>query len=366
MGKNLKSFDEFNNDVNESLAAGLVAKALQQASAVRSQTSATQTSSPDYSTTPTSSSDLFDIKNMTGLDLLLATKVGKSLEDYLLASTGEMKPSDSPEPAEEIISRIRSNRKLRNEVDSNVEEIRSIEGNKKAVIEPDASLLPSSKPYSFKNKDNITWDSLKKALTDAIQWRKIDKSKYTLVALRNYLRVKKNSSNHFVDLIILMSPEKDKKVWPYPATTVPGPMFMVQPFRNWYLSTGLKKTINPKGVAIVQPGVYDYKIGTHKGYTAFVQDGNVEVDRYQPVEVPNRANFNTFSPGNTQRGHFGINVHRSSSRGTSLNVNTWSAGCLVFANGNDFKNVVNKVKNSRQRQIKVALLQMDDIGSSFS
>lgn len=363
MGKNLKSFDEFNNDVNESLAAGLVSKALQQAAAVRSQTPSTQTSSPNYSP---SSSDLFDVKNMTGLDLLLATKVGKSLEDYLLASTGEIKPSDSPKPAEEIISRIRSNRNLRDEVYRNAEEIRSIEGNKKAVIEPDASLLPSSKPYSFRNKDNITWDSLKKALTDANQWRKIDKSKYTLVALRNYLSVKKNSSNHFVDLIVLMSPEKDKKVWSYAATTVPGPMFMVQPFRNWYLSTGLKETINPKGVAIVQPGVYNYKIGTHNGYTAFVQDGNVEVDRYQPVESPNRVKFNTFSPGNTQIGRFGINIHRASSRGTSSNVNTWSAGCLVFANGKDFKNVVNKVKNSGQRQIKVALLQMDDIGRSFS
>lgn len=367
MGMNLKRFDEFNNGLNESnLASGLISKALQQASDIRSKDSSTQAATSSPSNSPQSSSGLFDIKKMTGLDLLLATKIGKSLEDYLIASTGEIKPSDSPEPAEEIISRLRSNRNLRNEVDRNMEEIRSIAGNRNSVMEPKASLLPTSKPYNFKNKNNITWDSLKKALMDANQWRKIRKSDYTLVALRNYLSVKKSSSNHFVDLIILMSPEDEKKVWSYQATTVPGPMFMVQPFRNWYLSTGLKETINPRGVAILQPGVYNYKIGTHKGYTAFVQDGNVEVDRYQPVETPGSVRFNTFSPGNTQRGRLGINVHRASSRGTSSNVNTWSAGCLVFANGDDFRSVVEKVRNSSQRQIKVALLQMDDVGRSFS
>ena len=366
MGKNLKSFDEFNNDVNESLAAGLVSRALQQAADVKTKSTSTQAETSSTSNYNQTSSGIFDIKKMTGLDLLLATKVGKSLEDYLIASTGEIKPSDSPEPAEEIITRLRSNSNLRNEVNRNVKEIRSIEGNTNSVMEPKASLLPTSKPYTFKNKDKITWDSLRKALMDANQWGKIKKSEYTLVALRNYLSVKKSSSNHFVDLIVLMSPEEEKKVWSYQATTVPGPMFIVQPFRNWYLSTGLKETINPRGVAILQPGVYNYKIGKHKGYTAFVQDGNVEVDRYQPVETPRSVRFDTFSPGNTQRGRFGINVHRASSNGTSSNVNTWSAGCLVFANGNDFRSVVDRVRNSRQRQIKVVLLQMDDIGRSFS
>lgn len=357
MGKNLKNFDEFNISLNESnLAAEFVRKALQQASNLKSTSTA--------GTSP-SSSDLFDIKKMTGLDLLLATKIGKSLEGFLIASTGEMKPSDSPQTAEEIISNIRKNRNLKDEVDSNIEEIRSIKGDKNSVIEPKASLLPTSKPYEFKNREKITWDSLKKVLIDANQWGKIKKSEYTIVALRNYLGVKKGSSNHFVDLIALMSPEDEKKVWSYTATTVPGPMFMAQPFRNWYLSTGLKETINPKGVAILQPGVYNYKIGTHKGYTAFVQDSNIEVDRYQPVDSPNKAKIDTFSPGNTQRGRFGINIHRATSKGTSSNVNTWSAGCLVFANSKDFEEAIKKVKNFGQRQIKVVLLQMDDVGRSF-
>ncbi len=163
-----------------------------------------------------------------------------------------------------------------------------------------------------------------------------------------------------------MSPEDDKKVWTYRATTVPGPMFMVKPFRNWYLTTGSKDNINPKGLAIVQPGVYNYKIGSHNGYPAFNQSGKVKVNRYSPVEIPSEANFSTFSPGKPQSGIFGINIHRANEQGETENVDTWSAGCMVFSKAADLKAVIDRLKKADQSDVKVALIQMDDVGKTLS
>lgn len=379
MGKNLKGFREFIKESEFSLfeSSSLVGKA---AGETRNklldllkdpESKITLTTQVDSRPTPpvqepVEIGSFMDPSKMTGLDLLMATRVGSSLEDWLLASGKFGKPTDSPVPHDELIDILDKNPNTRREVEEVGDAIRASEDDVNAVIEPDASLLPRSSSYSFRNKDKITWDSLKSALESQNYWRKMNKDKYNLVALRNYLSEKKKSGNHFIDLIILMSPEDDKKVWAYEATTVPGPMFMVRPFRNWYLSTGLKDTINPKGLAIVQPGVYDYKIGTHRGYSAFVQDGKVNVDRYVPVADPKDATFKTFSPGNSQTGKFGINIHRANSRGTSKNVNTWSAGCLVFAKSSDLNTVLGKLRAARQRKIDVALIQMDDVGSKLS
>ena len=48
--------------------------------------------------------------------------------------------------------------------------------------------------------------------------------------------------------------------------------------------------------------------------------------------VKDRYNIN--AP--TQKGGFGINIHRSSKTGSGINVNNWSQGCQVFKNINQF------------------------------
>lgn len=303
---------------------------------------------------------------ITGLDLLMQTRIGKNIESYLLGMQNDVEASDSPTPHNELLDLLNKNRRLQNSQQENTDKVIGSKKDVNAVLKPDSSLLPPSKAYQFRNKDKITWDSLKKALESEGDWKKMDPSAFNIVAIRNYLSEKKKSPNHFIDLIVLMSPEKDKKVWSYKATTVPGPMFMVKPFRNWYLTTGSKSNVNPNGLAIVQPGVYKYKIGKHSGYTAFNQNGQVDVQRYQPVGNPEDANFETFSPGKAEKGNFGINIHRASNSGESQNVDTWSAGCLVFSNASDLKFVLEKIKKLGQSQINVALVQMDDVGKNLS
>jgi hypothetical protein len=371
MGKNLKRFEEFINERNDNLhesALGKMAGDMRNKlldllkdpeSKITLTTQTNSTPAPPVQE-PVEISSFMDPKKMTGLDLLMATKVGSSLEDWLLASGKFGEATDAPIPHDELIDVIRKNPAAKEETSAITKIITDAAGDLNAVMEPNASLLPRSSSYTFRNKDKITWDFLKKALESNNYWRKLDKTKYNLVAIRNLLSEKRKSGNHFIDLLVLMSPEDEKKVWAYEATTVPGPMFMVGPFRNWYLAHG-SKVINPKGLAIVQPGVYDYKIGNHRGYQAFVQDGKVTVDRYTPVADPKDATFKTYSPGNTQTGEYGINIHRASSRGETENVNTYSAGCLVFAKASSLKSVLNRIKSAGQRKIKVALIQMDDL-----
>ncbi len=351
MGR-IKSFNDFQKDINES-EASTAREFIQQA---------TNKPSPRTSSSTKKSKGLFGGGGITGLDLLMATSVGQGLEKWILGNsgieTGEI--SDSPQPAEDIISYIRGNRSERIRAKKNVE-IAKKEDSSFNVIEPDSSLLPPSTPYTYRDLGKLTWNTVKDFLVSSGDWKKIKKNQYTLIALRNKLSQKKRSHNHFIDALVLMSPESEKKVWAYKATTVPGPMFMVQQFRNWYITHGRENVINPKGVAILQPGVYDYKIGKHDGYEALVQDGNVKVDRYKPVNSPKDIKFSTFSPGNTESGKFGINIHRAGSSGTSQNVNTHSAGCLVFANAMDLKEVINKMKSSRQKKIQVAVIQLDDV-----
>lgn len=63
-----------------------------------------------------------------------------------------------------------------------------------------------------------------------------------------------------------------------------------------------------KGMAVLKPGVWDYQIGIHRGYQAFVQAG--------PVTVIRDGN-----PPYPDTGWFGINIHHGGSASTS------SIGC---------------------------------------
>lgn len=231
---------------------------------------------------------------------------------------------------------------------------------------PTFEKITASSEYKYGDYQDLSWDDLEKILEKNNFDSKIDFSKYNIVAIRNFLAVKKNYPNRFTDLLVLMSPEKEKKVSYFPATTVPGETFLLQKTRNWYIANGNANSINPKGLAIVQPGVYSFKVGKHRGsYEALVQNGSVTVDRYSPLESENKAKFTTYSPGKSERGNFGINIHRGRSSGTTPSVDTHSAGCFVVQDSKDFSTLLSKIKKSGQKEINVALVELDKVGKNF-
>ncbi len=107
----------------------------------------------------------------------------------------------------------------------------------------------------------------------------------------------------------------------FPATTDPGTYWLQNP-------------MSPQGTAILKQGQYKgtYQIGLHRGkYYALVQSKPVTVLRDY-----DRNAFLDFWNGKPDTGMFGINIHRASVNGTTKSVDSYSAGCQVFANVNDF------------------------------
>jgi len=92
--------------------------------------------------------------------------------------------------------------------------------------------------------------------------------------------------------------------------------------------------MNVNGTAILKPGQYRsaYSIGEHKGYPALVQRVELPVyrdDNHNPLLEPDESTV--------ERGYFGINIHRASSKHASTQVDKWSAGCQVIADPYHFE-----------------------------
>ena len=105
------------------------------------------------------------------------------------------------------------------------------------------------------------------------------------------------------------------------------------------------------GTAILPQGQYvdTWRLGTHKGYRALVQNKKICV--YRDYDRNDTLNFNI---EDKDCGLFGINIHRGKSHGADDgNGNTefiglYSAGCQVFANYycfNEFMDLAEKQKN---------------------
>ena len=113
----------------------------------------------------------------------------------------------------------------------------------------------------------------------------------------------------------------------------------------------LRKPMNVNGTAIVVPGQYPglWKVGTHKGYKAFQQVGEVAVyrdnDRDADLDM---------DPATIERGHFGINGHASDGdpwdkydrERTGDLVGQWSAGCQVWASSAAFRHAIRLAEQS--------------------
>ncbi len=131
-------------------------------------------------------------------------------------------------------------------------------------------------------------------------------------------------SNQFDDEIHVFY-TNDQEKWVYhifKATTDPGQYWLENP-------------IHPQGTAFLQKGQYKnaYSLGKHRGvYPALIQTAPVTIIR----NYERKGLFKWFESGVKDTGRFGINIHRARKHGTTKVIDDFSAGCLVFANAEDF------------------------------
>lgn len=176
-----------------------------------------------------------------------------------------------------------------------------------------------------------------------------------ILGVREDLEIKKREGDRFTDKIILVDPSKPTEVAAsYQATTSPSVAFYSDPSRS----------MNKKGVAIMQPGVVEYKIGIHKKgsptqHEALLQSGPMEIQRFD-LKTPT---ISTYRPGQSESGaEFGINLHKSS-KDRGVCVGPYSAGCQVFADGKDFEAFMARLKASAQSKFLYALIENDELSS---
>ena len=307
------------------------------------------------------------------LDLFYQTEMGKAVIGMFMGKDGlptaEMtkylksngiEETDSPATSEDIDASFTPEQKAAQE-----ENIKKLNDMGSKTEKPNYALVTSPTAYVY-NPDSfkMSWDSIKKGLDNSGASSKMNFDQWNLVGIRNSLPVKNKYSNRFTDLIALIGPEKSKQVEVYPATTTPGVAFMFNPFRRWWLTSALKKTINSSGLAILQPGVYDYSVGNHKGYEALVPSGTSSVGRIDPVEEASNLKFQTYSPSKKENGSFGINIHKAGPDTPS--VDSWSAGCQVLKKSGDFNEMMQTVKSSGQNKFKYALINSSDLAKKES
>jgi hypothetical protein len=308
------------------------------------------------------------------IDLFAQTEIGEAVLKMFMDKDGNPSPemakylkskgiqgTDSPATSEDIDRSFTPEQKAAQE--KNIKKLNAM-GNK--TEKPDYALVTSPTDYVYSPDSlKMSWDTIKKGLDNSGASSKMNFDQWNLVGIRNSLPVKNKYSNRFTDLIALIGPEKSKQVKVYPATTTPGVAMMFNPFRRWWLSSALSDTVNFSGLAILQPGVYDYSVGNHKGkYEALVQSGSASVGRIDPVEEASKLKFETYSPSKKENGTSGINIHKAGA--DTRSVDSWSAGCQVLKKSGDFNDLMQTVKSSGQNKFKYALINSSDLAKKGS
>ena len=125
----------------------------------------------------------------------------------------------------------------------------------------------------------------------------------------------------------------------------------------------LKTPMNPKGCAILVPNQYKgvWKLDGHgkTKYTALCQR-NGEVEVYRDADKDNEYDM---IEGNTEKGYFGINIHRAS-KGERETVDGYSAGCQVIQNSDEFDVFIEICKKSEKywgNSFSYTLLNQSDL-----
>ena len=147
----------------------------------------------------------------------------------------------------------------------------------------------------------------------------------------NIIGVRASNNNKVTNLyddilvVIYRTPNGKLTRQAYNITTEPGTYYMRKEF------------MNPKGTAILVPGQYRgaYQIAKHRDkYLALCQRKPVKVYRDN-----NKNQIYDWDVNTLDEGLFGINIHKAGK--LSQRVDTWSAGCQVFASETDFKCFMN-------------------------
>lgn len=214
-------------------------------------------------------------------------------------------------------------------------------------------------PVTTKNKDIISIFTTGKFKDDA-RYQKIREkinsksNEIFLVGIREKIDIKKKEGDKFVDKLAVIDPSKPEEVpASYQITTSPSVVYYGDPNR----------ILNKDGVAIMDPGVVEYKIGTHLpgssfAHEALLQASESEIQRYKP----NTKSIETYNPddSNKLKGIYGLNIHRSSKvRGAC--VAAYSAGCQVFADGSDFDKFLSTMKSSQGATKLYVLIENDEL-----
>jgi hypothetical protein len=143
-------------------------------------------------------------------------------------------------------------------------------------------------------------------------------------------------------------------ITPYQITTVPS------------LEYYGKRPLNPKGTGIKMPGdtLYFLKESTlgHGTYKMLVEGEKIKVGRY-PIGV---TKYETYKPADVYEENCGMQIHRSSTKGVGICVGPWSGGCQVFADYQEFKELISKCERETMNANKFiyALINLDDIEPS--
>jgi len=299
------------------------------------------------------------------IDLFADTYMGRAVLDWIFPTdeefnkflkTGQIDFTDSPPTSDELDRGLTAEQK-----EIQKKNIAALNAMGKNTVAPDYSLVTGPSDYTYDKKSfNLSWDDVKKGLDNAGVSDKMDFDKMNIVGVRNTLGVKNQYQNRFTDLLIVMSPKDKKQVSIYKATTTPGIAFMYLPFRNWWMASALSDTINLKGLGILQPGVYEYTIGSHRGKYPALVPGKIKVGRIKPVQKAEDLKFTTFTPTDIEEGNFGMNIHKAEKDTSS--IDSWSAGCQVLKKSDDFDEIMEKAKNSGQSSFKYALINSSDLG----
>ena len=158
-------------------------------------------------------------------------------------------------------------------------------------------------------------------------------------------------TNKFDDWVTLSYKDENGK-WFYhefEATTDPG--------SHWE-----KNLLSTDGVAILVPGQYrgSHTIGLHQGkYEALKQQKPLKVYRDK-----DKDGIYDFLEENIKEGIYGINIHRASATGTSVQIDKWSAGCQVIANNKNFDKlmeVANKAATIWGKSFTYTLIESKDV-----
>lgn len=143
-----------------------------------------------------------------------------------------------------------------------------------------------------------------------------------------------------------------------------------KPIVNWFTGTTnpgvhwLKNFMNPKGTAVLMPGVHEncWVLGKHQGkYEALVQYAPVTVfrdkNRNNKSEIRSDVKLKEGQKPILDRGLFGINIHRANEKAISMIIDKWSAGCQVLNNPKDFAQLLEMCKKSGKKTFTYVLFE---------